>query len=387
MKIYKPLSPPPVLHDYSNVIDGHIYKHFYDYEPNLLDDHLFLEYGDFNLFPWLYDLQQKEKQEAAAAAAAANQNQQNENNLSNSSSSIALNKRKKSSSSNDISSSDKKSRRKENSSPAANRNRKSNSRQNISTENLFSYKQGNSRKTTTNPRSRKRTIDESLLVRIPFSQQEDEIIKAAHSIFSQNWILISDILNTSMEHFSFRTPGQCAHHYHTNLSPYKSAPKKARTKSSQPSTPSSPQSEVEYQPPSFCIETSFNSIINLYETNIKNSNSQLEASTLSTLKHTEPHVSHIAVRNSLGISFGVTPAEVIRLQAQKPSNPQQSAPPQQQQQQQHSTSQLYPITSTKNNNTNSNSNNLTFHTTTSVMQPITMSNSTNRLVKNFGKLI
>lgn len=286
MKIYKPPSPPPPPLGTGIVKRGHLYIHPFDYDPDSIDDSLFMEYEE--LFDWV----KADKQDTT-----------------NKKESLPARIKKQRSVSRDKSGSRSRSRK---ASPSS--TRKKPVRQ--SSENLFNYKQS-SRKGVTTPRSRKR-IDESLLVQYPFTQQEDDIIKSAVTVFGGNWILISDILSSRPERFPFRSPAQCGHHYHTNLSSY--ATKKVSRKG-QNAQVLSPLPETEYQPPSFDKFSTFSSLLSLCEAK-KQNNTPPPA----TVELKDAHPSHNIVRDSLGVSsFGVTPSDVIRLQQQSSITEQASA--------------------------------------------------------------
>ena len=298
MKQYGPPVPPPALNGANAEVKGtqplypgHIYVHPFDYDPDNFEDSLFSEYPD--LFDWM-----RVPEEPKAPVET-------------------VGRKRKRSVSRDVEKSEKKRQRKDKKvrepSPTV---RKKTSRS-ATTENLFSYKTG-TRKAVTGSRSRKRTVDESLLVRVPFTLEEDKIITEFASTFGGNWELISDVLNSSLFQICYRTAAQVSHHYHTNLSPYKS---KKNSRKGQPAPSSAP--EAEYRAESSNYDQMFESLLDTVQRVI---NEKQQTPTTCT----EPHESHSTVLKSLGVSFGVTPSDVIRLQQKRmataPAPPVSSTP-------------------------------------------------------------
>ena len=89
---------------------------------------------------------------------------------------------------------------------------------------LFGYKM--SRKAAVRP-SRKRTVDEASSISIPFSMQEDQLIRSSVENFGPNWLLIAEILQSApTAHGSvLRTALQCSSHYHSFLASSKTVKK------------------------------------------------------------------------------------------------------------------------------------------------------------------
>merc|ERR1711974_51208 len=300
MTQYRPPVPPPKLQQNAKenittpltneIQDRHIYTHPFDYDPDEIDDSFFYEFPD--LFDWTAAPVQEEKEKETKISSRSVSTIPTDQKITG-------RKRKRSISRDKT---EKKRARKDVNRVSPNR-KKSSQRSQSSAENLFSYKAG-PRKAV---RSRKRTVDESLLVRIPFSSQEDQMIRDKFAVFGANWILISDILNSSLFQFPYRSPSQCSHHYHTNLSPIKSTKKVVRK-----GQVASPSPDVEYQADSFDVEKKFNSTLKLVD-------KALKEVVPSPMPCPEPHVSHSFVLKSLGVSFGITPGDVIRLQQQRAS--------------------------------------------------------------------